>query len=121
MLVYALTIFVSSFLLFLVQPIIAKQIVPWFGGSAAVWTTCLTFFQLVLLAGYAYSDLVQKLSAKRQSWLHILLLVVSILAMPILAAEHWKPLGEEDPLWRILGLLAATIGCRISCSPPPAP
>ncbi len=110
MLVYALTIFVSSFLLFLVQPIIAKQIVPWFGGSAAVWTTCLAFFQLVLLAGYAYSDLVQKLSAKRQSWLHILLLVVSILAMPILAAEHWKPLGEEDPLWRILGLLAATIG-----------
>ena len=51
MLVYALTIFVSSFLLFLVQPIIAKQIVPWFGGSAAVWTTCLTFVQLVVLAG----------------------------------------------------------------------
>jgi hypothetical protein len=110
MLVYALTIFVSSFLLFLVQPIIAKQIVPWFGGSAAVWTTCLTFFQLVLLAGYAYSDLVQKLSAKRQTVLHIALLLISLAAMPILAGEHWKPLGDEDPLWRILGLLAATIG-----------
>lgn len=110
MLIYALTILVSSFLLFLVQPIIAKQIIPWFGGSAAVWTTCLTFFQLVLLAGYAYSDWVQRLAPKRQSMLHIVLLVASLIAMPILAGEQWKPLGEEDPLFRILGLLAATIG-----------
>ena len=57
MLLYACTIFTSAFLLFLVQPIIAKQILPWFGGSAAVWTTCLVFFQVALLAGYAYSDL----------------------------------------------------------------
>jgi hypothetical protein len=56
MILYAATILVSSFLLFLVQPIIAKQILPWFGGSAAVWTTCLVFFQLALLGGYAYSD-----------------------------------------------------------------
>ncbi len=110
MLIYALTILVSSFLLFLVQPIIAKQIIPWFGGSAAVWTTCLTFFQLVLLAGYAYSDWVQRLAPKKQSTLHIVLLLVSLAAMPILAGEQWKPLGEEDPVFRILGLLAATIG-----------
>lgn len=110
MLIYALTILVSSFLLFLVQPIIAKQIIPWFGGSAAVWTTCLTFFQLVLLAGYAYSDWVQRLAPKKQSTLHIILLVVSLAAMPILAGEQWKPMGEEDPVFRILGLLAATIG-----------
>jgi SAM-dependent methyltransferase len=110
MLIYALTVLVSSFLLFLVQPIIAKQIIPWFGGSAAVWTTCLTFFQLVLLAGYAYSDWVQRLAPKRQSVLHIILLVASLIAMPILAGEQWKPTGEEDPLLRILGLLAATIG-----------
>ena len=58
MLLYAVTIFVSAFLLFLVQPIIAKQILPWFGGSAAVWTTCLVFFQSALLAGYAYADFV---------------------------------------------------------------
>ena len=57
MLLYAVTIFVSAFLLFLVQPVMAKQILPWFGGSAAVWTTCLVFFQTALLAGYAYSDL----------------------------------------------------------------
>ena len=52
MILYACTIFVSDFLLFLIQPIIAKQILPWFGGSAAVWTTCLVFFQCALLAGY---------------------------------------------------------------------
>src|SRR6185295_18923443 len=54
MLLYAATIFVSAFLLFLVQPVVAKQILPWFGGSAAVWTTCLVFFQTALLAGYTY-------------------------------------------------------------------
>ena len=58
MILYAATIFVSAFLLFLVQPLMAKQILPWFGGSATVWTTCLVFFQTALLAGYAYSDLV---------------------------------------------------------------
>ena len=58
MILFALTIFASAFLLFLVQPIIAKQILPWFGGSAAVWTTCLVFFQAALLAGYAYADVV---------------------------------------------------------------
>ena len=55
---YALTIFLSSFLLFLVQPLIARIILPWFGGSASVWTTCMLFFQALLLAGYAYAHLV---------------------------------------------------------------
>ncbi|MBU3724624.1 MAG: hypothetical protein FGM18_03810 [Burkholderiaceae bacterium] len=110
MLLYALTVLVSSVLLFLVQPIIAKQIVPWFGGSAGVWTACLTFFQLVLLAGYAYSDLMQRLGARRQSLLHVVLLLISLAALPIIAGGQWKPVGDEEPLWRILGLLAATIG-----------
>ena len=66
MLLSALTIFTSAFLLFLVQPIIAKQILPWFGGSAAVWTTCLVFFQSALLAGYAYADWnVRRLTPRR--------------------------------------------------------
>jgi len=110
MALYALTVLVSSFLLFLVQPVIAKQIVPWFGGSAAVWTTCLTFFQLVLLAGYAYSDFVQRLRPKTQSLLHAVLLIISLAALPIVAGTQWKPSGSEDPLWRILGLLGVTIG-----------
>ena len=110
MILYAATILVSSFLLFLVQPIIAKQILPWFGGTAAVWTTCLVFFQLALLAGYTYSDLSNRLKPKTQTTIHIVLLLVSLAALPILAGAGWKPAGDEDPLWRILGLLTATIG-----------
>jgi len=110
MLLYAATILVSSFLLFLVQPIIAKQILPWFGGSAAVWATCLVFFQLVLLGGYAYSDFTQRLKPKTQANLHIVLLLLSLLSLPILADVSWKPTGADDPVWRILGLLTMTIG-----------
>jgi hypothetical protein len=107
---YAATIFLSSFLLFLVQPIIAKQILPWFGGSAAVWTTCLVFFQSVLLAGYAYADWTARLGPRRQGFLHVALLVVSLACLPIIAASGWKPQGDEEPITRILLLLAATIG-----------
>jgi spermidine synthase len=107
---YAVTIFLSAFLLFLVQPIIAKQILPWFGGSAAVWTTCLVFFQSTLLAGYAYADLTHKLGTRRQTYLHIALLLLSLLALPILASESWKPQGSEEPIGRILLLLTVTIG-----------
>src|SRR3989449_9441549 len=94
---YAGTIFLSAFLLFLVQPIIAKQILPWFGGSAAVWTTCLVFFQSVLLAGYAYADLTLRLGARRQALLHVALLIVSLACLPIIAASGWQPLGDEEP------------------------
>ncbi|GIK84873.1 MAG: hypothetical protein BroJett026_03540 [Betaproteobacteria bacterium] len=107
---YAGTIFLSAFLLFLVQPIIAKQILPWFGGSAAVWTTCLVFFQSVLLAGYAYADATNRLGVRRQTQLHLVLLAISLATLPILAADSWKPQGDEAPIVRILLLLAATIG-----------
>src|SRR5215470_8930281 len=111
MLLYATTIFCSAFLLFLIQPIIAKQILPWFGGSATVWTTCLVFFQTTLLVGYAYSDVVvRRLSARAQASLHTLLVAASCLLLPIIPAAHWKPLGSENPSLLILGLLAATIG-----------
>ena len=83
-LLYALTIFTSAFLLFLVQPIIAKQILPWFGGSAAVWATCMVFFQMALLAGYAYADFTTRhLTPRRQVILHLALLAVSLLVLPI--------------------------------------
>jgi len=108
---YAATIFVSAFLLFLVQPVVAKEILPWFGGSAAVWTTCLVFFQTALLAGYAYSDyVVHRLGARAQVRLHTLLLVASLALLPIVPGAHWKPTGAESPSWLILALLAATIG-----------
>ncbi|MFL6573359.1 MAG: spermidine synthase [Burkholderiales bacterium] len=92
------------------QPIIAKQILPWFGGSAGVWTTCLVFFQSVLLAGYAYADLTTRLGARRQALLHVALLIVSLACLPIIASSGWKPRGEEEPISRILLLLVATIG-----------
>jgi len=110
MLLLAATVFSSAFLLFLVQPIIAKQILPWFGGSAGVWTTCLVFFQSVLLAGYAYADATTRLGARRQATLHVLLLAASLAFLPILASGGWKPQGDEQPIGRILLLLAATIG-----------
>lgn len=108
---FAGTIFASAFSLFLVQPLIAKQILPWFGGSAAVWAICMVFFQLTLLAGYAYSDvLATHLKPRMQLTVHGVLLLASLLFLPILASEAWKPTGAEDPSWLIIGLLAATIG-----------
>ena len=111
MLLYAVTIFLSAFLLFQVQPIIARIILPWFGGSAGVWTTCMLFFQMVLLAGYAYSHgVIRGLSPKRLSMLHIALLAASLLVLPVIPGTAWKPAGGEEPTLRILGLLAVTIG-----------
>ena len=101
----------SAFLLFLVQPLIAKQILPWFGGSSAVWTTCMLFFQGALLLGYAYSDVTPRaLGTKRQPMLHIVVALLALLVLPILAPESWKPVGGEEPISRILMLLAVTIG-----------
>ena len=111
MALYAATIFVSAFLLFLVQPIMAKQILPWFGGSANVWTTCLVFFQTTLLLGYAYADLVvRRTSARTQFRIHVALLALSCIVLPIVPDAQWKPLGTESPSLLILALLAATIG-----------
>lgn len=111
MIIYGSLVFLGSFLLFLVQPMIAKQILPWFGGTAAVWVTCLMFFQTALLAGYAYADWSTRfLTPKRQAVLHIVLLAGSLLLLPIIPSAHWKPVGGENPSLLILGLLAATLG-----------
>lgn len=108
---FAGTIFCSAFLLFLVQPLISKQLLPWFGGSAAVWGSCLAFFQAVLLAGYAYADWVtHRLGRRAQALLHTVLLALSLACLPIIADPGWKPAGGEDPTLRILLMLGATIG-----------
>jgi len=108
---YAVTIFLSAFLLFQIEPVIAKIIVPWFGGSAAVWTTCLLFFQLVLLLGYLYAHgTIRCLLPKVQARLHLALLGVSLLALHVLPRASWKPTGTEEPTRAILLLLLATIG-----------
>ncbi|MFN7346615.1 MAG: hypothetical protein ACK5VO_12620, partial [Betaproteobacteria bacterium] len=111
MLLFASTILLSAFLLFLVQPIIAKQILPWFGGSSAVWTTCMVFFQCALLLGYAYAHWTTRWLAPRvQAVSHALLLLVSLLVLPIIPGAAWKPVGDAAPIPLILGLLTMTIG-----------
>lgn len=111
MLLYALTIVVSAFLLFQVQPVIAKIILPWFGGSAAVWTTCLLFFQMVLLLGYLYAHaVVRYLKPRMQMLVHSGLLLVSLAALPIYPGARWKPSGTEEPITAILLLLAISVG-----------
>jgi len=108
---FASTILLSAFLLFLVQPIIAKQILPWFGGTSAVWTVCLVFFQVLLLAGYTYSHLVTRhLAPRMQARLHIALLLASLMFLPIIPNAAFKPAADTDAALRILLLLTATIG-----------
>jgi SAM-dependent methyltransferase len=107
---FAATILLSAFLLFQVQPLIAKLILPWFGGSAAVWTSCMLFFQMALLGGYAYAHWLNGQQGKRQTLIHVALIVGSLFLLPILPNPWWKPTSTEDPLLRILGLLTATVG-----------
>ncbi|MEZ0265981.1 MAG: spermidine synthase [Phycisphaerae bacterium] len=110
-LVYAAAVFAGAFLVFLVQPLIGKYILPWFGGSPAVWSTCLLFFQLLLLAGYAYAHLLTtRLRPTGQAVVHTVLLAAALAALPIIPAEHWKPGPDDDPSVRILLLLATTLG-----------
>jgi hypothetical protein len=103
--IYAFTIFLGAFLLFQIEPIIAKYILPWFGGTPMVWTTCLLFFQVLLLAGYAYAHVIgTRLSPRRQTIAHLALIAVCIAVMtlsfllwksPIMPRASWKPMGEE--------------------------
>ena len=108
---YGATIFLSAFLLFLIQPIFAKLILPWFGGSSAVWTTCLVFFQTALLAGYSYAHLLtQWKNPQAQPWVHVALLAAALLLLPVIPGERWKPSGAGDPAWQILAMLTAVLG-----------
>lgn len=110
-LLYASTIFLGAFLLFEVQPMIGKIILPWFGGSASVWSTCLLFFQCSLLAGYLYAHCSTRyLKPRQQAGLHVVLLAASLALLPILPSPGWKPTQPGDPSGRILLLLTVTIG-----------
>ncbi len=111
MFLYALTVCLSAFLLFQIQPMIAKMILPWFGGSAAVWITAMLFFQTALLGGYLYAHWsTRSLKPKTQAVVHIFLLGSSLILLPITPALSWKPSGGEDPILRILGLLTVSVG-----------
>jgi len=108
----AITIFISAFLLFQVQPLISKFILPWFGGSPAVWTTAMLFFQCTLFLGYVYSHLLfSRLGLAKQVKVHIgLLFLASIMAVFVIPVDALKPQGTEDPTLRILLLLGLSVG-----------
>ncbi|ACB73414.1 spermidine synthase [Opitutus terrae] len=111
MLPFAFSIFTGAFLLFAVQPLVGKYILPWFGGGPGVWNTCLLFFQTALLGGYAYAHLTStRLTPRRQAILHLMLLAAALLLLPIVPGAQWKPQGDANPTWRILLLLTATVG-----------
>jgi hypothetical protein len=105
------TVALGSFLLFSIQPMIAKFILPWFGGSAVVWTTSIMFFQVTMIGGYGYAHWLSSKQGKKEfGWLHIAALAFGVATLPIMPSEMWKPTGDENPVVQITMLLAATIG-----------
>ncbi len=119
MLIFTLTIFLGALLLFQVELIIGKTILPWFGGTSAVWITCMLFFQVLLLAGYAYGHALDRARTRAQTRLHqvLLLATVAVLAAqfvlwhsPLILDANWKPRAEGNPLLQILTLLTVSVG-----------
>jgi hypothetical protein len=120
MLTYAITIFTGAFLLFQVEPLLARYILPWFGGTSAVWITCMLFFQLLLVFGYEYSHLiVTRLPPRRQVIVHVAIVSACVLLMAMLALiwrspitpdPSWKPLNPDFPVVKIFILLLVSIG-----------
>jgi SAM-dependent methyltransferase len=111
LLVYALTLFLSALLLFLVQPLIGKLIVPLLGGSPAVWNTCMVFFQAMLLAGYAYAHYsADWLGERRQAAVHLAVLLLPALVLPLGVAPNLVPTGGGNPVAGLLLLLLASAG-----------
>jgi SAM-dependent methyltransferase len=105
------TIFASAFLLFQLEPLIAKMILPWFGGAAAVWTVCLLFFQVALLLGYLYAHLLTRvLGPREQGWVHVALLAASLFTLPIALKDSSFLNGQPRPTLQILWVLALTVG-----------
>jgi hypothetical protein len=107
---FQLTIAVGAFLLFLVEPMAARFLLPWFGGSPSVWSTCLLFFQAALLGGYVYAHLTRRLGPAKQARLHLVLLAVALATLPIIPSPSWKPTDPGHPAGKILLLLTVTVG-----------
>jgi spermidine synthase len=111
LLVFAATLFASAMLLFLVQPMVGKMILPMLGGSPAVWNTCMVFFQAMLLAGYAYAHASTSwIGARRQAVLHLFVLAVPFIVLPIVVNKNMAPGGESNPVFGVLWLLLVAVG-----------
>jgi len=108
---FAFTIFLSAFLLFLLEPAITKAVLPWFGGTPAVWTSALLFFQAVLVAGYGYAEVVARLRPRAQALVHGgLVVAAALVALPLAVDASRAPQPAEDPTLQILALLGSTVG-----------
>ena len=111
---YGLVIFSSAFLLFQVQPMLGKMILPWFGGAAGVWIVCLLFFQVVLLLGYSYAHFLRRIfTARTQARVHASLLLASLLVLPIVPRDSWRSSDFTDPAWHILWFWGSRLACLI--------
>ncbi|MGE5195371.1 MAG: fused MFS/spermidine synthase [Deltaproteobacteria bacterium] len=108
---YAATVFLGAFLLFQVQPLIGKAILPWFGGSPAVWTTCMLVFQALLFSGYLYAHVTTRyLSARHQAYVHLALLLLALVMLPIAPSPVWKPTNGDAPVFKIILVTVACVG-----------
>jgi hypothetical protein len=112
LLLYALTLLLSASLLFTVQPLIGKLVVPLLGGFPSVWNTCMVFFQAVLLAGYAYAHFsTARLGVRRQAAAHLpLLLLPFLVLLPLGVSRSLAPAGEDNPVLGLLLLLSVSVG-----------
>jgi len=108
--IFCLVSLLGAFLLFQVQPMISKFILPWFGGSPGVWTTCMLFFQMVLFGGYSYAHVLTRRKPGTQVIVHVGLLVLAAVLLPIVPNEALKPTDSNAPVGRILLLLLTTVG-----------
>src|SRR5262245_9960500 len=110
MLLFGAAILVSSWLLFLVQPMFAKMVLPRLGGTPAVWNTCVVFFQATLLAGYLYAHLTTRwLGVRRQALVHLAVLVLPLFALPIAVTGNPPP-TDGTPVWWLLSVLTLSVG-----------
>lgn len=108
---YALTMFVGATLLFVVQPMVGKMILPMLGGTPAVWSTCMVFFQAALLGGYAYAHATAaRLSGPRQALVHMAVLAVPLVVLPLGVSPALVRGGETSPVLDVLRLLSVSVG-----------
>ncbi len=111
LILFAAAICVSAFLLFLVQPMIAKMILPQLGGTPAVWNTCMVFFQAMLLAGYSYAHvLTGRFRIHRQVVVHLLVMLLPLAVLPVGLAFEWTSSQSGSPIAGLLWLLTLSIG-----------